>query len=117
MIEPEKFIHMENTFAGKAATGLFRADIASAPAIPPFCMPTSIATVLASASPNGRKRPSSLVSQYPLKYPIELCSTAAKMIANPADWNVRLLGAVKANIVKQIPVIEITESVLSQTCL
>ena len=67
MTEPEKFIHIEKTFAGKAATGLLSADMASAPAIPPFCIPTSIATVLASASPNGRNRPNSLVSQYPLK--------------------------------------------------
>ena len=56
-------IQMENTLAGSAATALPRTPTASAPAMPPFCMPTSMATVRASVSPRCANRPTSLVSQ------------------------------------------------------
>ena len=61
--EPEKFIQIEKMFAGRAATALFRTFTESAPAIPPFCIPTSIATVRASASPRRVKSPTRRVSQ------------------------------------------------------
>ena len=62
--EPEKSIQMEKTFAGSAATGT---PIASAPAMPPFWSPTSIATVRASTSPMRVKRAERRVSQYPTR--------------------------------------------------
>ena len=61
--DPEKFIQIEKMFAGRAATGLFSTPTDNAPAMPPFCMPTSIATVRASASPRCAKRPTRRVSQ------------------------------------------------------
>ncbi len=60
--EPEKFIQIENTFAGSAAATECRMSFASAPAIPPFCIPPSVATVRSSRSSNLKKRPSSRVT-------------------------------------------------------
>lgn len=64
--EPEKFIQTENTFAGSAATALPSTPTASAPAMPPFCIPTSIAIVLAErlAAKNLENRPFSPHDQY-----------------------------------------------------